>query len=275
MADQDPLIDARSDEDGQVVVSLYGRVQQEVLAATLAEEFGVQAEFSDASVIHVERPRGIGAAVERFNTPSNPHHATLGLRIAPGAPGSGLVFDVAVSGTEMPLFLYRSAEGFSTVMRRHVAHALDHGLFGWHVTDCRVTVTDIAYTSADGPPSRRGPLPSAHDFRKLTPLVLRQALLRAGVRVCEPVLEVALEVPTDEHDLAPAPAGTLGCRAHGPDLSRRLRHAAGAAPGGPAPRAPAPASRPDRGRGSARVAVRRLRAGARPSTGASGYAVRG
>ena len=197
LADQDPLIDARSDEEGQVVVSLYGRVQQEVLAATLAEEFGVRAEFSDASVIHVERPRAAGAAVERFNTPSNPHHATLGLRIAPGPPGSGLVFDVAVSGTEMPLFLYRSAEGFSTVMRRHVAQALDHGLFGWQVTDCRVTVTDIAYTSADGPPSRRGPLPSAHDFRKLTPLVLRLALLRAGVRVCEPVLEVALEVPTE------------------------------------------------------------------------------
>jgi ribosomal protection tetracycline resistance protein len=66
------------------------------------------------------------------------------------------------------------------------------------VADCRVTVTDIGYTSADGPPSKRGPLPTAHDFRLLTPLVLRQALVRAGVRVCEPVLRVDLEVPTDD-----------------------------------------------------------------------------
>jgi ribosomal protection tetracycline resistance protein len=178
------------------MVSLYGRVQQEVLGSTLAEEHGIEVEFSDASVIHVERPRRTAAAVERFNTPSNPHHATLGLRITPGRPGSGLVFDVEVLGRDMPLFLYKSAEGFAKAIERHVARGFEHGLFGWQVTDCRVTVTDIGYTSADGPPSRRGPLPTAHDFRKLTPLVLRQALVRSDVRVCEPVLRVDLEVPT-------------------------------------------------------------------------------
>jgi ribosomal protection tetracycline resistance protein len=198
LADQDPLIDARTDDDGQVVVSLYGRVQQEVLAATLAEEFGVEAEFSDASVVHVERPRRAGRARERFNTPTNPHHATLGLRIAPSLPGSGLSFDLDVTGPEMPLFLFKSPEGFATAMERHVARALEHGLFGWRVTDCRVTVTDIGYTLADGPPSKRGPMPTARDFRMLTTLVLRQALVRAGVTVCEPVLGVCLEIPTDD-----------------------------------------------------------------------------
>ena len=198
LADQDPLIDARTDDDGQVVVSLYGRVQQEVLAATLADEYGVEAAFSDASVVHVERPRRIGRALERYNTPSNPHHATLGLRIAPRPPGSGLSFELDVAGTEMPLFLFKSPEGFATAMRRHVARSLEHGLLGWRVTDCRVTVTDIGYTLADGPPSKRGPMPTARDFRKLTSLVLRQALVRAGVLVCEPVLGVTLEIPTDD-----------------------------------------------------------------------------
>jgi ribosomal protection tetracycline resistance protein len=41
-------------------------------------------------------------------------------------------------------------------------------------------------------------MPTAHDFRTLTPLVLRQALTRAGVRVCEPVLRVLLEVPSGD-----------------------------------------------------------------------------
>jgi ribosomal protection tetracycline resistance protein len=197
LADQDPLIDARTADDGQVVVSLYGRVQQEVLAATLAEEYGVDVLFSDASVVHVERPRRAGWALERFNTPSNPHHATLGLRIAPLPPGSGLSFALDVPGTEMPLFLFKSPEGFFTAMQRHVAGALERGLMGWRVTDCRVTVTDIGYTLADGPPSKRGPMPTARDFRMLTTMVLRQALVRAGVVVCEPVLRVALEIPDD------------------------------------------------------------------------------
>jgi ribosomal protection tetracycline resistance protein len=207
LADQDPLIAARLDEDGRPTVSLYGRVQQEVLGATLAEEHGIEVEFADASVIHVERPRRTAVAVERFNTPSNPHHATLGLRIAPAGPGTGLAFDLDVPGRETPLFLFKSAEGFAVSIRRHVTRALEHGLFGWQVTDCRVTVTHTGYTSADGPPSRRGPLPTAHDFRLLTPLVLRQALVLAGVRVCEPVLRVDLEVPTDD---APSLARLLG-----------------------------------------------------------------
>jgi len=196
LADQDPLIAARTDRDGRPMVSLYGRVQQEVLASTLAEEHGIEVEFSDASVIHVERPRRIASAVERFNTDTNPYQATVGLRIAPGPAGSGLVFELDVAGRDMPLFLYKSAEGFAKVMRGHVERALRHGLLGWQVTDCRVTLTEVGYTSFDGPPSRRGPLPTALDYRKLTPLVLRRALERAGVRVCEPVLGVDLEVPT-------------------------------------------------------------------------------
>jgi ribosomal protection tetracycline resistance protein len=207
LADQDPLIAARLDDEGRPTVSLYGRVQQEVLGATLAEEYGIEVEFADAGVIHVERPRRTAVAVERFNTPSNPHHATLGLRIAPGRPGSGLVFDLEVLGRDLPLYLFKNADGFASALQRHVERSLEHGLFGWQVTDCRVTVTDIGYTSADGPPSRRGPLPTAHDFRLLTPLVLRQALVRAGVRVCEPVLRVDLEVPPGD---APALARLLG-----------------------------------------------------------------
>ena len=98
----------------------------------------------------------------------------------------------------MPLFLFKSPEGFATAMERHVARSLEHGLLGWRVTDCRVTVTDIGYTLADGPPSKRGPMPTARDFRMLTTLVLRQALVRAGVVVCEPVLGVTLETQTDD-----------------------------------------------------------------------------
>ena len=83
-------------------------------------------------------------------------------------------------------------------MSEHVTRALSRGLSGWEVTDCRATLTEVGYTSADGPPSRRGPLPTALDYRKLTPLVVRQALVRASTQVCEPVLGVSLDVPTQD-----------------------------------------------------------------------------
>ena len=42
LADQDPLIGVHTGEDGRPTVSLYGRVQQEVLGSTLAEEHGIE-----------------------------------------------------------------------------------------------------------------------------------------------------------------------------------------------------------------------------------------
>lgn len=198
LADQDPLIAARTDQDGRPTVSLYGRVQQEVIAATLAEEHGIEVEFSEASVLHVERLRRVGTAIERFNTPSNPYGATIGLRLAPAAPGSGVVLDLNVPLRDLPLFLFKTVDHFTAVMRQHVDRALARGLAGWAVTDCRVTLTEVGYTSWDGPPSQRGELPTALDYRKLTPVVVRQALAAATTQVCEPALRVDLEVPTSD-----------------------------------------------------------------------------
>ena len=96
----------------------------------------------------------------------------------------------------MPLYIYKTREEFAAQMERYVASALREGLRGWQVTDCIVTMTQCGYSVADGPPSRRGPTSTAADFRKLTPLVVAQALERAGTVVCEPMVRVTLEMPT-------------------------------------------------------------------------------
>jgi ribosomal protection tetracycline resistance protein len=197
LADQDPLIGVHTGEDGLPTVSLYGRVQQEVLGATLAEEHGIEVVFADASVLHVERPRGVGCAIQRLNTESNPYQATIGLRIAPGPPGSGLSFVVDCPAQGMPLYLFRGADAFAAAIEKHVRNALARGRYGWQVTDCVVTLAECGYSTADGPPSRRGPLSTSFDYRKVTPMVVEQALAQAGTVVCEPVLRVRLEVPPD------------------------------------------------------------------------------
>jgi ribosomal protection tetracycline resistance protein len=81
------------------------------------------------------------------------------------------------------------------------------------VTDCVVTLTKIAYSLADGPPSRRGPMPTTRDMRRLTPLVLMQALAEAGTAVCEPVFRIAAEVPTPVIGAMLAALGRLGAGA--------------------------------------------------------------
>ncbi|HEY9379090.1 MAG TPA: translation factor GTPase family protein [Jiangellaceae bacterium] len=198
LADQDPLINVRTGDDGLPTVSLYGQVQQEVLESTLAEVYGIDVAFADAGVLHVERPRHSGAAVARLNTDTNPYQATIGLRISPGRPGSGLRFANRAVPRDMPLYLYKSAQAFTAAIDRHVQRALEHGLYGWRVTDALVTLTEVGYSVADGPPSRRGPTSTAYDYRQVTPVVVAQALRRAGTRVCEPVVRVLVEVPTSD-----------------------------------------------------------------------------
>ncbi|HKC22957.1 MAG TPA: translation factor GTPase family protein [Gaiellaceae bacterium] len=196
LAEQDPLIDVRDEAGRDLTVSLYGDVQKEVIEATLAQDFGVDAVFHETTPICVERPLRRGEALEILHADTNPYNATIGLRIEPAPNDSGLEFRLDVATRNVPLYVYKTRESFRDQMERYVRAALRKGLDGWQVVDCVVTMTQCAYSVADGPPSLRGPTSTAADFRKLTPLVLVQALERAGTVVCEPVVRLTLEVPT-------------------------------------------------------------------------------
>jgi ribosomal protection tetracycline resistance protein len=197
LAQQDPLINVRQDGTDELAVSLYGEVQKEVIEATLANDFGLNVALCDTTPIYIERPVRIGEAVEVLHAESNPYLATIGLRVAPAPAGSGIEFRLAVDTRAIPLFVYKTRASFAQHMEEYVRVALREGLFGWGVDDCIVTMTRCGYSVPDGPPSQRGPLSTAADFRKLTPIVVRQALERARTVVCEPTERVKLEVPAE------------------------------------------------------------------------------
>ena len=196
LAEQDPLINVRSG-DAQLAVSLYGEVQKEVIQATLAADFGVDVTFRETTTLYIERPVGTGEAVELLNAHGNPYRATVGLRVEPASPGDGIDFRLQVDFRAVPLFVYGNLDHFASSMEQYVRHTLREGLRGWPVSDCIVTMTASNYSSPDGPPATRGPLSTAADFRKLTPIVLTQALQRARTAVCEPLLRIRIEAPAE------------------------------------------------------------------------------
>ncbi len=83
-------------------------------------------------------------------------------------------------------------------------------------------MTKCTYSVPDGPPSRRGPLSTAADFRKLTPLVLMRALDQAGAVVCEPVVRVRAEIPTGAIGAVMAALGRLGAAVETPSVEGNL-----------------------------------------------------
>ena len=198
LAEQDPLIDVRQNERTQELsISLYGEVQKEVIEATLARDYSLAVAFRETTPIYVERPVGSGEAVELLHAESNPFLATIGLRVEPAPIDSGPQFRLDVETRTVPLYVYKTMDRFAQRMEEYVLQTLREGLFGWQVTDCLVTMTRCVYSVPDGPPSRRGPLSTAADFRKLTPIVLMRALESSGTAVCEPVVSITLEVPTE------------------------------------------------------------------------------
>ena len=194
LAEQDPLINLRRDDlRGELLVSLYGEVQKEVIQATLAGEYGLDVTFRETTTICVERPAGSGAAAEVMGVEPNPFLATVGLRIDPAPPGSGISFGLEVELGSMPYAFFKAVEDT-------VSLTLREGLHGWQVTDCAVTMTRSGYAPRQ---SRmhgtfdKSMSSTGADFRGLTPLVVMDALRRAGTRVYEPIHALRLEVPAD------------------------------------------------------------------------------
>jgi ribosomal protection tetracycline resistance protein len=212
LAEQDPLINVRQ-SPGELAVSLYGEVQKEVIQATLAADFGIDVTFRETTTIYIERPAGSGQAAELMGAPGNPYPATLGLRVDPAPAGSGVAFRLEVDVRSVPMYVYKTTGNFAEMMTQYVTQALREGPRGWQVTDCAVTMFDCGYIS---------PSTTAAHFRKLTPLVLRAALGRAGTVVCEPMIRVSLEIPAETIRPVLAAVARLGGAAGTPALRADL-----------------------------------------------------
>ena len=208
LAEQDPLINVRQ-SPGELAVSLYGEVQKEVIQATLADDFGIEVTFRETTTICIERPVGSAQAAALLGAPGNPFPATLGLRVDPAAPGSGVVFRLDVDIRSVPMYVYKTVGDFAAMMTQYVTQALREGPFGWRVTDCTVTMTECGYVS---------PSTTAAHFRKLTPLVLMAALDQAGTVVCEPMILLSLEIPAETTGSVLAAVARLGGSAGTPVL---------------------------------------------------------
>jgi ribosomal protection tetracycline resistance protein len=180
LADEDPLIRTRVVAGGDTSVLLYGAVQREVLADRLARDFGLAAEFGEIRPVYFERVTGAGECVIAFDPRrSNDFWATVGLRVEPGPPGSGLRYRRDVQPGAVPQAFHRATE-------EAVRRTVEQGLSGWEVVDCTVTVIRTGYKS---------PVSTAADFRGLAPVVLLRALRAAGTRVYEPCQAFEADVP--------------------------------------------------------------------------------
>ena len=160
---------------------LFGNVQMEVICAILEEKYHVEAEIKEPTVIYMERPLRKAEYTIHIEVPPNPFWASVGLSIEPLPIGSGVQYESRVS-------LGYLNQSFQNAVMEGVLYGCEQGLYGWKVTDCKICFEYGLYYS---------PVSTPADFRLLSPIVLEQALKKAGTELLEPYLHFEIYAPQE------------------------------------------------------------------------------
>ncbi|MEK3771183.1 translation factor GTPase family protein [Paenibacillus sp. FSL R5-0887] len=181
LADEDPLLDAQwLQDERELHIKVMGPIQLEILNSVLEERYALKVTFGQPSVIYKETPARAGEGFIAYTMPK-PCWAILRFQIEPGPPGSGLVYDSIVRSSDL-LPQYQSETA------RRVPEALQQGLYGWEVTDLKVTLTEGQHHVWHTHPL---------DFAVATPMGIMDGLARVGTKLLEPILQVRIVVPEE------------------------------------------------------------------------------
>ncbi len=177
---EDPLLDLTiNQQTGALELKVFGQVQMEILRALAYERFGMRITLQEPQTIFREIP----AAKATGNVPwgETPFEAAMGITIEPLPLGAGIQYVTKVNYG----YLYAS---FQNAAREGMLHALEHGLYGWEVTDLKVTLEWAEYNSVTSTPA---------DYRNIAAVAVIHALNDAGTELLEPMLAYTLTVPAD------------------------------------------------------------------------------
>lgn len=167
--------------DGELHVSLMGRVQAEILRSLVAQRFGVEIELDRGRVLYKET---IDAPVEGVGhyEPLR-HYAEVHLLLEPLPQGSGLVLATRCPEDDLD-------RSWQRLIMTHLQEKTHLGvLTGSPVTDMKITLMSgrahIKHTEGG-------------DFRQATYRAVRQGLMQARSRLLEPYYAFRLEVPPEQ-----------------------------------------------------------------------------
>ena len=167
--------------DGELHVSLMGRVQAEILRSLVAQRFGVEVELDRGRVLYKET---IDAPVEGVGhyEPLR-HYAEVHLLLEPLPQGSGLVLATRCPEDDLD-------RSWQRLIMTHLQEKTHLGvLTGSPITDMKITLMSgrahIKHTEGG-------------DFRQATYRAVRQGLMQARSRLLEPYYAFRLEVPPEQ-----------------------------------------------------------------------------
>ena len=184
LMEEDPALRLEHTQDtGQVVLWGQGEMHLRVAMERLRRKYGIEATTLPRQVPYKETIRKQVEIRGRHKKQSGGHgqFGDVVLEIKPRARGQGFNFDERIHGGVVPRQYIPSVE-------IGVRDYLAHGPLGFPVVDVEVVLTDGSYHSVDS---------SDMAFRQAGRLAMSEGMPKCQPVLLEPVMHVAISVPSD------------------------------------------------------------------------------
>jgi elongation factor G len=185
MIQEDPSFHVETDEDsGETILKGMGELHLDIKVDILRRTHGVDVIVGKPQVAYRET---ITKAVEdeythKKQSGGSGQYGKINYIIEPGEPGSGFVFQSAVTGGNVPREYWPAVEkGFKSMLDKGV-------LAGFPCLDFKVILTDGGFHAVDS---------SAIAFEIAAKAAFRQSIPKAGPQLIEPIMKVDTFTPSD------------------------------------------------------------------------------
>jgi elongation factor G len=185
LAQEDPTFRMRTDEETQqTIIAGMGELHLEIILDRLKREFKVEANVGKPQVAYKE---AITKSVEKQGkfvrqSGGKGQYGDVVIRLEPGEPGSGYVFESKIVGGAIPKeFVKPVGEGIREASQSGV-------LAGYPVLDFKATLLDGSYHDVDS---------SEMAFKIAGSMAFKEANRSAGPIIKEPIMAVEVTTPKD------------------------------------------------------------------------------
>jgi elongation factor G len=182
---EDPTFRVNTDEQtGQVVIAGMGELHLEIIVDRLKREFSVEASVGKPQVAYKETLTRPADGEMRYakQTGGRGQFAEVKIRLFPGEPGTGYVFENEIKGGTIPReYIKPVDEGIKEALTRGV-------LAGYPIDDVRIQLYDGKHHEVDS---------SEMAFKIAGSMAFQDAAKKAKPVLLEPVMRVEVVVPKD------------------------------------------------------------------------------
>ena len=174
LSDEDPALSFLwLKEERELHIKIMGKIHIEILENVLSNRFEIDTIFGDPIVIYKETPSKIGEGYEEYTMPK-PCWGVVRFRIEPLENGKGVIYKSEVNVDKIAAKYQNEIE--ETIFNA----ALNQGIYGWEVTDLKITLIDGEDHVIHSRPG---------DFKLATKLAIMDGLLNStGSKLLEPFL---------------------------------------------------------------------------------------